>query len=288
MKIATHNGHFHTDDLLAVAALLLKFPGAEVVRTRDEEIIKNADIAVDVGLVYDPGKLKFDHHQKEGAGKRENGIPYASLGLVWEKYGEEIAGGAEEAKIIKEKLVMPIDAGDNGLDFYKPLFGDVHEYSLGDYFESFTARAESMDDYDLIFFETLPLAGALLEREIYLARKSVADWMEVRRLYEGSEDKRIITLPAYLHWKKVLVETDAVFVIYPRPNGVWGVQGVPKKLNGFENKIDFPAAWSGLKDEELALTSGVSDAIFCHSGRFMCVARSRDGAKKLAEIALNS
>ena len=46
MKIATHSGHFHADELMAVAALLLKFPDAEVVRTRDEEAIKQADIAM--------------------------------------------------------------------------------------------------------------------------------------------------------------------------------------------------------------------------------------------------
>ena len=90
MKIVTHSGSFHQDELFAVAALLFIFPDAEVIRTRDDAVIKSADIAVDVGGIDDPNKERFDHHQEGGAGKRANGIPYASFGLVWKKYGEII------------------------------------------------------------------------------------------------------------------------------------------------------------------------------------------------------
>ena len=288
MRIITHNGHFHTDELLAVAALLLKFPDTEVVRTRDEAIIKSADIAVDVGQVYNPKIFRFDHHQSEGAGKRDNGIPYASFGLVWKEFGTELAGGEEEAKIIEEKLVAPVDAGDNGLNFYKPLFGEIHEYSLGDYCESFAAGVESIEDYDRVFFEVLPIARGLLEREINMARRTVSDRREIREIYEKSENKKIITLPKYLHWKTALIPTEALFVVYPRPEGKWGTQAVPKSLNSFENKKNFPAAWAGLSGSELADVSGVADTIFCHKEKFLCVAMSREGALKLAEIALGS
>ena len=100
MKIVTHNAKFHTDDVFAVATLLILYPGAEVIRTRDESIIKMADIVVDVGQVYDAGNNRFDHHQVGGAGKRENGIQYASFGLVWKKFCEILTGGIEEARMI--------------------------------------------------------------------------------------------------------------------------------------------------------------------------------------------
>jgi uncharacterized UPF0160 family protein len=35
-----------------------------VVRTRDEAELAKCDIVVDVGAVYDPARLRFDHHQR--------------------------------------------------------------------------------------------------------------------------------------------------------------------------------------------------------------------------------
>lgn len=43
--------------------LLPRFRKHSIVRTRDEEVLKAADVCVDVGLVYDPLLLRFDHHQ---------------------------------------------------------------------------------------------------------------------------------------------------------------------------------------------------------------------------------
>ena len=83
MKVATHPGNFHADDVFAIAALELVHGPLEVVRTRDPERQAAADLRVDVGGRSDPAAGDFDHHQKGGAGTRENGIPYASFGLVW-------------------------------------------------------------------------------------------------------------------------------------------------------------------------------------------------------------
>jgi len=76
--IATHNGVFHSDDVFAVASLLVLLEAtpavSTVIRTRDENLIRKADFAVDVGGVYAPDKNRFDHHQIGGAGKRGNKI----------------------------------------------------------------------------------------------------------------------------------------------------------------------------------------------------------------------
>ncbi|HCR52283.1 TPA: metal-dependent hydrolase [Candidatus Kaiserbacteria bacterium] len=288
MKIATHNGHFHTDELMAVAALLIKFPDAEVVRTRDEEIIKQSDIAVDVGQICDPVSMRFDHHQPGGAGKRENGIPYASFGLVWKEYGAELAGGKEEALVVDEKLVAGIDAADNGVSVCNHKFEDLEEYSIGNFFESFAGRAKSMDELDRGFFESLLIACDLLAREIAIAREQVADWRKVREIYEQSPDKRVIILPGNLSWKRALIPTDAIYAIYFRTDGKWGLQVVPQARGSYEAKRKLPQTWAGLVDAELAKVTGVSDAIFCHSARFLATTLSKEGAIKLAEIALKS
>ena len=66
MKIGTHNGTFHCDEVLACSMLkhLPQYKDAEIVRTRDQAVLDTCDIVVDVGGVFDPTKHRYDHHQK--------------------------------------------------------------------------------------------------------------------------------------------------------------------------------------------------------------------------------
>ena len=91
MKASTHDGRFHADEIFALAVLKLIFPDLGITRSRDEIIYKNADIIVDVGHVYEPENLIFDHHQRGFLLKRESGIPYASFGLVWKNMANNYA-----------------------------------------------------------------------------------------------------------------------------------------------------------------------------------------------------
>jgi len=54
------------------------------------------------------------------------------------------------------------------------------------------------------------------------------------------------------------------------------------------NRKNFPKLWAGLRDEELQNVTGVPDAIFCHRGLFLAIAKSKEGAIKLAQIAVES
>src|SRR5690348_4673081 len=98
VKIVTHSGNFHTDDIFAVATLFLlleKDHTLLVTRSRDMETIAAADYVVDVGGEYDPAQNRFDHHQINGGGQRDNGIPYASFGLVWKHFGSVVSQSEE-------------------------------------------------------------------------------------------------------------------------------------------------------------------------------------------------
>lgn len=288
MKIITHNGHFHADDVLGVATLLLIYPDAEIVRTRDEEIIETGDIVVDVGQIYDPEKNRFDHHQAAGAGKRPNNIPYASFGLVWNKFGLGLSGGEEEFKIVEEKLVTPVDCIDNGVPLSVSSFDGIGNYTIGDFFESFSDGKESLEEFDKKFREAVNVAIELLKREINRARLTAKDWQMVRQAYAEAENKKLIILPAGGHWKRVLIPQEALYVVSPRADGQWTAHAVPKAVHSFELKKGFPTSWAGLKGENLASVTGVLDVTFCHKDRFLCGAKSREGAIKLAEIALNA
>jgi uncharacterized UPF0160 family protein len=110
----------------------------------------------------------------------------------------------------------------------------------------------------------------------------------VREAVAAAADPRIVVLPDNVPWKQVVVteSPDALLVIYPKRRG-YGVETVPAELGTFENRLDLPAEWAGLENEDLAKVTGVEDALFCHVKRFLTVARSREGAERLAALALS-
>lgn len=290
IKIATHNKHFHPDDVFAVATLTiyLKQP-VEIIRTRDMAIIKNADYVVDVGIEYDENKNRFDHHQKEGAGIRTNGIPYASFGLVWKKYGNSVCGSEDVARIIEKKIVEPIDAEDNGVSIVSSIFEDVHPYSYWNVIYSLNPTWKEKDkDGDGLFKEAVELSVKILLREIERASHFIEGANFIEQAYNSAEDKRLIILDGEYSWRNVLNKwSEPLFVITPSyEEGMWYVSTVRSDNHSFKNRKNFPENWGAKRDNELALESGVSDAVFCHRNLFIAAAKSKDGAIKLAKLAI--
>ena len=288
MKIITHNGSFQADDIFAVAILLLAVGESEVIRTRDKDQIAAADYVVDVGMVYDPAQNRFDHHQPGGAGERPNGISYASCGLVWKEFGEMLAGGKEEADLIDTNLMQPLDAHDNGVAIADDRFKGVRAYSIVDFFYSFLPSLhESEEELYKIFMELVTFAKDLLVREMNKAKMVIKSETKVKEAFEMSIDKRIIILPEELPWRRVLSEKlEVMFVVYPRNDGRWGVRAIPDI--GYTSRRSLPAEWAGKTDQDLQEITGVTDAVFCHRGLFMALAESKEGAIKLAKLALDA
>ena len=300
--LVTHDGSFHSDDIFAAAVLSIMLEAAgetfEIIRTRDIDIIASADYVFDVGGVYDAEKNRFDHHQVGGAGKYDQyGIDYASFGLVWKKFGEEISGSPKAAQLIQKRLVISIDAWDNGVDLATNKFGDLSPYFLQHIFLSMepTWQEEDANLYE-IFLKCVALAKDILQREVVQAQAGVLAEEKVIVLYNAAPDKKIIILDKNYPCQYVLnIFPEPLFVIYPRKNteykageseSLWGVKAIRQDPKSFKNRKDLPASWAGLRDEELQKVTGVSDAIFCHRGLFLAVAKSKEGAIKLAQIAL--
>jgi uncharacterized UPF0160 family protein/uncharacterized membrane protein YdjX (TVP38/TMEM64 family) len=296
ITIATHSGRFHPDDVCAVATLKLllgEHVDVDIVRTRDADVIKSADYVVDVGGEYDPSSKRFDHHQKGGAGMRENGIPYAAFGLVWKEYGEKIAGSAKVAQIIDKKLVSFVDAMDNGTGTFTPVQADVYPYTISNViFTSQPTWKEPKSQMDDIFRTQSAFAMGILAREI----KIIADVEEgketVKEVYERSEDKKLIIFEKNYPWYEVLAEfPEPLYVIEPAEEDIsavrWKVRAV-QKPHTFENRKSLPTEWAGKMDKELQEITGVNDAVFCHNKLFLAVAESKEGALALARKALEN
>ena len=107
----THSGKFHADDVFSAALLLYLNP--EITITRGNQVPENYE-----GLVFDIGRGQYDHHQKDSR-IRDNGVPYAAFGLLWEKLGPEILG-EELALKFDESFVQPLDINDNTGEY--PIF----------------------------------------------------------------------------------------------------------------------------------------------------------------------
>ncbi len=289
ITVVTHDGTFHTDDVFACATLALYFKDAdiEVVRSRDERDIASGDIVFDVGGVYDPSRGRFDHHQPGGAGARENGIPYASFGLVWKEYGHVIAGSVENAQFIDEQLVQGIDGADTGT-VDRVSDNGVYMFSIIDVITSYRPTWQETTNMFDAFLRAVERAREIIIRLVSHAGSYSSAEALLLSSYEHAADKEIIDIGSeYPGWYEVMARyPEPKFVIYKREDGKWSAKAVRVNPAEFPTRAQFPEAWAGLRGGALVEASRVSDAVFCHTGRFIAVARSREGALALAKSAL--
>ncbi len=282
--IATHNGNFHADDVFSIAAFKSIFPSFTLIRTRDLDIIAKADIVVDVGGEYDSDADRFDHHQRGGAGERENGIPYSSFGLIWQKYGLEICQGNQDvANAVDTGLVSTIDAIDCG-----HVEGVYKGISLSQTIGMFNPTWQEDSHFDTCFDEAVDFASRVLTRFIASANGGISAKEIVAKAIDNAEDPRVIVLEKYTPWKRTVhtLSEEALYVIYPSQTGEWRIQTVPVELGSFEDRKSLPKQWAGLSGEKLKEVTGIDDAMFCHNALFIAGAESFESTMKMASMAL--
>jgi uncharacterized UPF0160 family protein len=310
MIIATHSGKFHADDVWAVAVLDIVFPGCTLVRTRDPEKIRMADFAVDVGGVWDPQNGRFDHHQKGFAGARQSGVVYASSGLVWKEHGAQCVAkvakastgyemSAEQAQHIAygidNDLVQYLDMSDTGAARNAP-----GSYGLSAVISGFNPTwIDEQQAGDVAAAEALRLQqfrramGFITEILINAVKYRVGSMRAVEqvRRAERMEDGKLLFLKnGALPWSSVVRKEmpKILFVVsYDNTEQRYMLHTVAATPDTFEARKDLPAAWAGLRDQELAAVTGVPDAVFCHNGLFIAAAKSFDGVMTMARMALN-
>jgi uncharacterized UPF0160 family protein len=282
--IVTHNGNFHADDVFSVAALKSIFSSVTLIRTRDLEIIAKADIVIDVGGEYDSTTDRFDHHQRGGAGARENGIPYSSFGLMWQKYGLDVCKGNQNvANALDAGLVSTIDAIDCGY-----VKGVSEGISLSQTISMFNPTWQEDSHFDVCFDEAVEFASHVLTRFIATANGGISAKTIVASAIENAQDPRVIVLEKYTPWKKTVhaLSEEALYMVYPSQTGQWRIQAVPVEPGSFEDKRPLPKEWAGLSDKALQEVTGIDDAMFCHNGLFIAGTESFVSTMKMAAIAL--
>ena len=297
--LVTHSGGFHADELLSSVILTRLFPEAKIVRSRAPEwITPGGDrIIYDVGGAYDAEKQIFDHHQR-GAPLREDEAPYSSFGLIWKHYGRDYLAAmnipaahvdALHASFDKS-FVLPIDLMDNGAlspSSAGPLAGLTLSSLLETLKPSFDENEPGADDR--AFHAALVIARSFVEAGIGKRAAKLRAETLVLQAIEKTGEGRILELPMGMPFRPAIIKAGAdqlLFVVHPRDGKDWCVTGIRRADDGFELRADLPKSWAGLTNGDLEAASGIMGATFCHNGRFIAAATSREAALAMAEIAV--
>ncbi|XP_072987492.1 uncharacterized protein [Typha latifolia] len=320
-RVGTHNGSFHCDEALGCFMIRLtdKFSGAEIVRTRDPQILDTLDAVLDVGGVYDPSRDRYDHHQKGFSEVFGNGFStkLSSAGLVYKHYGKEIIAKelelAEDHEDVQQlylaiykSFIEALDAIDNGINQYDT--DQPPKYVNNTHLSSRVGRLnlnwmdpdQSSEKENAAFHQAMVLAGSEFLESV---RFHVKSWLPARSIVieclslRGSIDPsgEIMVLDRFCPWKLHLFELEEELKIDPPTKYVlyqderskhWRVQAVAVSPDSFESRKPLPLPWRGLRDDDLSRESGISGCIFVHMSGFIGGNQTYDGALAMARAGL--
>ena len=298
----THNGLYHGDDTLAAAQvkilsqiLGLKF---SIVRTRGGYAPEEGEmvITVDVGGVYDPNRLMFDHHQIDFDQKHANGKPMASAGLIYEHFGNEIVVGLcstndyfpKDSVVnrvlgkIEHQLILAVDGRDCG----EITFEKVEGYSPYTISDIVTNASRAGRPFEWV----VGIVEEMVRDLVTVAHESEVARYQVQRLLEGQSGQiLVLNSQKFLPWQETVIEDwkDAIFVVY-YDGKEWKLQAVPVELGSVESYVLLPAQWAGLSGMEFQEVSRYKSGTFCHRGRWIAGFSSKDDAILAAHEALQA
>lgn len=288
----THGNVFHADEILATAILAKINPDLKVAR-----VFKVPHDLKPSTIVYDVGYGELDHHQKGGNGVRPNGVPYASAGLVWRRFGSQVVCNTCSPQAVWEHvdrvLVQGVDANDCGT--MPPVKYPAQPQTISQAISGFyppwdkdlTPDGDGLTAADYAFKKAVTFMTEILDNTIDYAVSVVKAKAAVQESIERAE-KGVMLLSKYMPWKGTLMQDtserakDIRVVVYPdnRSGYAWCV--VP-------NRALAPEHWRGLKGRSLQQTSGCATAVFVHPAGFMGGAASLVDALTMAyEVAANA
>ncbi len=320
MLIATHDGTFHADETLACAVLTYIFESSQIIRTRDRELMESADLIIDVSGIND--ERHYDHHSPDFNLARDNGIRYATAGLMWHKFGNEFlsrivrdhpgfklsAEAIPEAwKRLDREIMFMVDLNDNGqLNEY--LDDVVHtkgagerkvKNQLNEFYQiepdiPYLVAMQNLpgvrnEEQDRNFLATVRLLRTFLVNAAINALSIEAGIAKVMEIYDGKE---LLIMHERLPWTQAVIKhfdrfAGCELAIYPDRKRGFRVQSLPlSREERFRNRLSAPRAWRGLNDAALDAATGLHGTIFVHRAGFTGGAYDFETCLALAKIWL--
>lgn len=207
---------------------------------------------------------KYDHHQK-GSEVRENGIPYATFGLLWRGI-RPILVGQEKADLFDQTFVQVIDhTGNTGEG--NPLSETISTFNL-DQNEEVIVKSN--------WIHAVNFAHLVLQQYIKSIRAKLAAADEVIQFIKKS-DGNIVVLEQYVPAKKKLSESTAKFRVYLSMRGAQNIRTVITGEDEITPKIPLPKEQLENKPE---------GCHFVHKGLFLAAFDTKENAVKAARSLL--
>ena len=284
----THSGTMHADEVFATAFLHLYKKEIKVFRTNS---LKNDDNQQDC-IIYDIGRGKYDHHQID-AEKRENQIPYSSIGLLWREFGKDFLEKNNYPEIeqmhetIDKDLIEGIDADDNGV--FPKIDSTFKVKTIPSIIKMFNPSFESSENESDQFLKAVKLAEMIFKEELsYIKGKILAEKKVLEYLNTYDEKNNYFILEEYLPYEETLLKNEKYnkieFVAFPSNRGGFAIKTVPKSFQDHNPRKAFPESWAGLENEELEIASNIKGLRFCHSGRFIVNCKDINTVLKVLEM----
>ena len=284
----THSGTMHADEVFATAFLDLLFGNVKVFRTSSVDF----DLVPSNAIVYDIGRGKFDHHQVDAL-KRDNGITYSSLGLLFKEYGKELLKKYDFLYLddvflaLDKDFIEGIDADDNG--FFPKIEANYKVKTLPGIIKIFNPSFDSCENETEQFLKAVELAKMIFEEEIfYINGKVIADKKVSDIIDLNDPNSKYLILDEYLPYEDTLLNhpkaKELLFVVFPSNRGGYAIKTIPKSCEDKTTRMDFPEEWAGLQNEELEEKSGIKGLRFCHTGRFIVNCSSLEAVYKVLDL----
>lgn len=307
--VVTHNGLFHADEGFGVAFLsLLLGSEVRVIRTRNPAQIEQADVALDVGGVYNNAGLRYDHHQREFTDMHEGtSVKLAACGLIWKHFGTCLISkyhpelDTEQVQSlwqsVDETICRPVDLQDNGQGTFKTEGAEAQALTVSMMVSSFNQQDIYSPAQDAAFLRVVEILKEYVLNFLRAGANKLQLLKESEEAVKAQLGSRILVLDKFLPYREAVLKANAEeggqfdLVTYPA-KGQWNLQTIPvddTPENFYSQRVSLPQRLWGLTGPDASKESlGGSALVFCHKTGFLAAVKAdtAEDARKAAEAVI--
>lgn len=276
LKIVTHDGIFHADEIFAIATLLyfrstvqdIEDENYEIIRTRDKDKIEqaksDADIyVIDVGGEYDIDKKNFDHHHD---------IDLVASNLLMLIY-------LEQKNLITENVFNELYSFNEGISDWDRNSANIHakfkdfnkvqKYRLlSQLIAGFNRDPRDEEKQAAQFHKALQFAIKIVGNEYYSALSRI----DADRIWAKAEKKQgyVIMQEFCSVWQEKAEAEGLKYGIYSPKEGQWNLQIV----NSIADNLPDEGTIKGFIGDNF---------VFLHPGRFVAGFKTLQSAEAVAK-----